>query len=429
MKILVTGASGFIGASICARLIGEGHAVLGVGRPGGSPLPQGLAAEILIDMARVHRPEDWAPHLEDVEAVVNCAGLLQAGAAGSPSGLHIEGVDALFAACEAAGIRRVIHISALGVAENSPTEFARSKYEGDEALTKRDLDWVILRPSVVLGRTAYGGSALIRGLAAGPVLPIITQSAPLQVVALDDVVETVVFFLRPEAPSRLMLDLAGPERLSFEEIVAAYRRWFCWPPAKTIRLPDAIGRVAFRLGDLAGALGWRPPVRSTARKELLRGSVGDPGPWTEATGIAPRSLNRMLETTPPSVQERWFAKLFFLKPLTLIVFAAFWLVSGLIALGPGYAEGVRIMEVAGTGAWAVPIVIGGAWADIILGLAMLYRPTARPALIAAFVLCVLYLVFGTYLAPDLWATPVGVFPKVVPIMALNLVILALLDDR
>jgi uncharacterized protein YbjT (DUF2867 family) len=429
LRILVTGASGLIGSAICARLIADGHAVVGAGRPGGSPLPQGLAGEVLVDMARQARAEDWAPHLKDIDAVVNCAGLLQAGAAGSPSALHIAGVDALFAACEAAGIRRVVQISALGVSEDSPTEFTKSKYVGDAALTERDLDWVILRPSVVLGRQAYGGSALIRGLAALPVFPIISESAPLQVVALDDVVDTVAFFVKPDAPSGLTLELAGPERLSFEEIVAAYRRWFRWPPAKTIRLPDAIGRTIFKLGDLAGALGWRPPVRSTARKELLRGSVGDPDPWTKATGIAPRSLKQMLDTTPPSVQERWFAKLFFLKPLILIVFAAFWLVSGLIALGPGYREGVLIMLAAGTGAWAVPIVIGGALADIVLGLAMLYRPTAKPALIAAFVLCILYLVFGTYLAPGMWATPVGVFPKVVPIMALNLVILAMLDDR
>ncbi|MFD0988033.1 SDR family oxidoreductase [Methyloligella solikamskensis] len=429
MRILVTGASGFIGAAICARMIAEGHAVVGAGRPGGSPLPRGLACEVTVDMARAKSPDDWTPHLCNIEAVVNCAGLLQAGSAGTPSDLHIAGVDALFAACEAEGIRRIVHISALGVAEDSPTEFAKSKHQGDEVLMTRDLDWVVLRPSVVLGRSAYGGSALIRGLAALPILPLITRSGPLQVVALDDVVESVVFFLKPDAPSRLVLELAGPERLSFEEVVAAYRRWFCWPPAQTVRLPDAIGSLLFSLGDFAGALGWRPPVRSTARKEILRGSTGDPGPWMEATGIKPQSLKQMLETTPPSVQERWFAKLFFLKPLTLIVFAAFWLVSGLIALGPGYAEGVEIMESAGTGALAKPIVIGGALADIVLGLAMLYRPTARPALIAAFILCILYLVVGTVLAPQMWSTPLGIFTKVVPIMALNLVVLALLEDR
>ncbi|ODA66309.1 hypothetical protein A7A08_02707 [Methyloligella halotolerans] len=429
MRILVTGASGLIGSAICAKLIAEGHAVVGVGRPGGSPLPQGLAGQVLVDMARPGSAREWASHLQDIDAVVNCAGLLQAGEGGTPSDLHIAGVDALFASCEAAGIRRIVSISALAVAEDAPTEFARSKHRGDEALMARDLDWVILRPSVVLGRAAYGGSALIRGLAALPVLPVLMESGPLQIVTLDDVVKTTAYFLKESAPSRIVLELTGPERLRFEEVVAAYRNWLRWPPARRLRLPDWIGTLLFKLGDFAGLLGWRAPVRSTAQKELRRGSTGDPRPWMEATGMTPRSLQQMLDATPPSVQERWFAKLFFLKPLTLIVFAAFWLISGLIALGPGYDEGVRILQAAGFGAYAEVTTVFGAVADIVLGLAMLYRPTARAALIAAFVLCIFYLAIGTIVAPQMWATPLGIFTKVVPIMALNLVVLALLKDR
>lgn len=61
---------------------------------------------------------------------------------------------------------------------------------------------MILRPSVVIGRPAYGGSALMRGLAALPVQPVLANTGPLQPVWLDDVVQTIVFFLHPDAPSR-----------------------------------------------------------------------------------------------------------------------------------------------------------------------------------------------------------------------------------
>jgi uncharacterized protein YbjT (DUF2867 family) len=101
-----------------------------------------------------------------------------------------------------AGVRRVVRLSAVGVDRETPTEFSRTKLAGDNALMERDLDWVILRPSVVIGHAAYGGSALIRGLAALPVQPVMAGTGPLQIVALDDVVDTVVFFLRPDAPSR-----------------------------------------------------------------------------------------------------------------------------------------------------------------------------------------------------------------------------------
>jgi uncharacterized protein YbjT (DUF2867 family) len=58
------------------------------------------------------------------------------------------------------------HLSAIGVDRDAPTPFSRTEFEGDKVLMARDLDWVILRPSVVVGRQAYGGCALFRGLAA-----------------------------------------------------------------------------------------------------------------------------------------------------------------------------------------------------------------------------------------------------------------------
>ena len=142
-----------------------------------------------------------------------------------PPGVHGDGAAALFAACEQAGVRRVVQISAIGVDRGAATAFARTKLAGDQALMARDLDWVILRPSVVVGRQAYGGSALFRGLAALPVMPRLADTGPLQVVQLDDLVRTVLFFLQPDAPSRVALEIAGPERLSLDEVLIAYRRW------------------------------------------------------------------------------------------------------------------------------------------------------------------------------------------------------------
>src|SRR5205085_6139132 len=195
-------------------------------------------------------------------------------------GVHVDGIGALFAACERAGIRRIVQLSAIGVDRDTPTAFSQTKREADTALMQRDLDWVILRPSVVLGPAAYGGSALFRGLAALPVLPVIPDTGALQVVQLDDVVATVVFFLMPGAPCRLALDLAGPERLSFADVVRHYRRWLGWREPRLAPLPGPLAAFLFRLGDIAGRLGWRPPLRSTARFEIRHGAIGDPRPWT-----------------------------------------------------------------------------------------------------------------------------------------------------
>jgi hypothetical protein len=288
---------------------------------------------------------------------------------------------------------------------------------------------VILRPSVVVGRSAYGGSALLRGLAALPILPRIPNAGALDIVQLDDVAETVARLVRPDAPSRLALDLPGPERLRFDEVVGAYRAWLGWRPARLVAVPGWAMGLAYRLGDLVAWLGWRPPIRTTARLEILRGATGDASAWREATGIDPTPLSAALAGEPASVQERWFAQLYLLKPLAIGVFALFWLITGLVSFGPGYGLAAEYMRRGGGGALSEPSVIAGTVTDILVAGAILYRPAARLGLWAALGVSVLYIVAGTILLPELWKDPLGPMMKIWPILALNLLCLAILDER
>jgi uncharacterized protein YbjT (DUF2867 family) len=426
MRILVTGASGLIGGAIVGRLLSRGHAVIAAVRPGSRPPPE--AALLEVDFAAMSR-EAWMGRLADIDAAVNCVGVLQTGAREDPAAAHASGPAALFAACEAAGVRRVIHFSAVGVDRQTPSSFSATKAEGDAALMARDLDWVILRPSVVLGRPVFGASALFRGLAALPVVPKASDAGPLQVVQLDDVVETVARLLERPEVSRAVLELVGPERLTFDEVVARFRRWHGWKPARLITLPAGVFAAFYRLGDLAGWFGWRPAVRSNARAELVRGAVGDPGPWQQATGIAPQSLDAALAASPPSMQDRWFAKLFLLKPAIFVILSAFWIATGLISLGPGWSMGVGHMLVGGAGVLAAPAVIAGALADIAVGVAIAFRRTARLGLYGALAVSLFYAVAGAIIRPDLWIEPLGSMLKIWPIVALHLVALAILDER
>jgi uncharacterized protein YbjT (DUF2867 family) len=425
MRILITGATGFIGSALAARLKADGHKVVSVSRS----RIGGHAQHFSIDMAR-GSPADWTAALEGVDAVVNCAGVFQSGAGDSAEGVHVRGAQALFTACEQRGVRRVIHVSAAGIDRETPTAFSRTKREGEQTLMARDLDWVVLRPGVVIGRGAYGGSALIRGLAALPVLPVLPDTGPVQLVHLDDLIETVIFFLKSDAPSRRTMDVLSAKRWRFDEIVRAFRRWMRWAPAKTVTVPGWLSRLLYFGGDVVRAFGWRVPVTSTARREMMRGATGDPAPWLAITGIAPRDIQQTLLREPASVQDRWFARMYILKPLVFGVFGAFWIATGLISLGPGYEYGMALLREGGLPeTFGTMTLVAGALADIAIGFAILYRPLSRYGLWAALIISLVYVVVGTALVPRLWADPLGPMLKIWPVLMLNIVALAIREDR
>jgi uncharacterized protein YbjT (DUF2867 family) len=425
VRILLTGATGLIGSAVGVTLRSEGHTVVGVTH---GYTRNGNVNWITLDIADATDPKDWSPHLVGVDAVVNCAGVLQDSPRDSTMGVHHDGAAALFLACEKAGVRRVVHVSAVGV-DRASTEFSRTKLAGDRALMALDLDWVILRPSVVVGRQAYGGSALIRALAALPILPKVPDAGLLQVVQLNDLVRTISFFVNPNSPMRLVLEIAGPERLTLTDVVRAYRRWFGWGEPRLLNLPTWLLNAMYRVGDTVGLLGWRAPLRGTTKIEIAHGAVGDPSEWIRITGIVPKPLSKALAAEPASVQEKWFARLYLMKPLVLGVLSLFWFMTGLIALGPGLTTGIGLLNQAGLSSIAPSMMVIGAVADILIGIGIAFRKTARIALYGALLLCVIYLITSTILVSWLWLDPLGPMLKIVPIIVLNLIALAILSDR
>lgn len=421
MKVLVTGASGFIGVAVAAALRNAGDEVVALGHRSGD------GSDLAADIA-VLDEHAWIQRLDSIDAVVNCAGVFADSVNASVEEVNHRAAARLFTACAKAGVRRVVQFSAIGV-QDALSPFARSKLAADEALMRLDLDWVILRPSIVFGQDAGGGSALLRGLAALPVLPVDAAAGDLQIVQLQDVAETVVRLTRRDAPAKLVLDLAGPERLGFVENVRAIRTWLRRRRAIELRMPGYLMALGYALGDLAGWLGWKTPIRLAARRELARGGVGDPRPWMEATGIQPAGLRQALAASPSTAQERAYASQYFLQPLVIAVTSLFFIGTGVVSLTIGYDIGVALLQQGGMGEMSEPSVVAGALADLAAGLMIAWRRTARLGLYLAIALSLFYFVFGTFLLPGLWRDPIGPMLKIFPLIVLNLVALAMVRDR
>ena len=141
----------------------------------------------------------------------------------------------------------------------------------------------MLRPSVVIGRPAYGASALMRGLAALPLVPVMPDTGLIQIVLLDDVVRTVEHFLTEGTPSREIVELVGPCRYSFAEVIALFRRWYRWRPARQIHLPRLITGLLYRSGDTISLLLTVHSTLVAAATMRLRRRIGS-SLWPRATG-------------------------------------------------------------------------------------------------------------------------------------------------
>ena len=150
--------------------------------------------------------------------------------------------------------------------------------------------------------------------------------------------------------------------------------------------------VVAMFAEWAGMLGWRSPARASALAQLSAGVVGDPSAWTSATGIKPQNLDAILAARPASVQDRWFARLYWLKPLAILSLAVFWIATGVIALGPGRAAAMSYLTKAGFGPWAAELwLVAGSLFDIAVGLAVCVRRFTRRALQLMLVVATAYL--------------------------------------
>lgn len=428
MKILILGATGFIGSEVVRSLHGRGHAVTGLARSVGRAKDKWPFANwISADLARMTHPGNWDALVRDHDAIVNCAGALQDGLSDDLAATQEKAMLALYEATAQAGGKLLIQISARTAGAAADLPFLATKRHADAALAASGLSYVILRPALVVGRNAHGGTALVRALASFPLmLPLVNGTMPVRTVAVEDVAAAVNAAIDGEIPAGSDLELAAGEALTLRDVVVTHRQWLGLSPAPVINLPAAFMRPVSLVADAAGALGWRSPLRSTAMTVMSEGIVteGEARPRT----LSLKTLTQTLAAHPSGVQDLWFARSYLLKPLVILCLSLFWLLSGLVPLlniNGAAAHFLPFMPQS----LAVTLTLATCLIDIALGVTVLFRPLARKALIGMLLVSAAYLAGGSLLEPGLWIDPLGPFVKVLPSIALTLVALATLDER
>jgi NADH dehydrogenase len=242
-KILVLGGTGFVGRSLCALIAGADDATQ-ITVPTRHPARArqlGLPPSARIVSADVHDPAQLAGLVEGHDAVVNLVAILH-GSEVQFDRVHVELVRTLVGACRSHGVRRIVHVSALGVESAQPSLYLRSKAAGEALLKSAGLDVTILRPSVIYGRHDRFLNLFARLLVFAPMFPLASAHARFQPVWVEDVARAILVCLDRPATAGQTFECTGPEVFTLGELVKLAGRW-SGHERLVLALPPVVGTL------------------------------------------------------------------------------------------------------------------------------------------------------------------------------------------
>ncbi len=430
-NILVLGASGLIGRFVTNDLRARDFHLVGIAR---RFWPSQKASALDMELPVMSMDAASLARLigqHSIDLVVNCLGVLQDGPGSDTRAVHRDFVARLLQAIRDSGRAiRLVHLSIPGEATGDRTAFSATKREAERLIAASGIPYAILRPGFVIAPSAYGGSAILRALAAFPIdLPKAESATPFQPVAVEDIAATIAWLGGHDPADKIAdavtWDLMQPQPVTLGGVIEQFRRSF-----GTADMPAVMVDLGAKLGDLASWLGWMAPMRTTAITELRRGVTGDPHPWMAATGIVPRTLSQAVGQRSATIQDKWFARLFLTKALAIASLVVFWLASGFIALVISFDAAAAILTAhAFPPALVAPFTVGASLMDMAIGVLIAFRRTCAAGLTAGIVASLGYMLGTAILTPDLWIEPLGALVKTGPAIVLMLVALLTLDNR
>lgn len=291
-KVLVLGGTGFVGRHLCQELTRLQYRVTVPTREASRAQPGQSLPGVERVQADVHDEATLARLLPGHDAVVNLVAILH-GDAFDFERVHVALVKKIVSTCTGAGVRRLVHVSALGAAKDAPSMYQRSKAAGEAVLQASQLDWTVLRPSVIFGEGDQFLTVFARLQGIFPVMPLAGADTLFQPVWVGDVVGAIVQCLQRDDTGGRIYEACGPERFTLRQLVQMAGRW-SGHARPVIGLPSALARFQALLMELlpGPTLMSRDNLDSMKVNNVASGNL----PGLDALGIVPHSLSAIAPT-------------------------------------------------------------------------------------------------------------------------------------
>jgi uncharacterized protein YbjT (DUF2867 family) len=424
MRILITGATGFIGSHLVQALSERGHHILAcVRNPKDVQQHCSETTVIKANFSIDHAVNDWIPRLKEVDVVINTVGIICERTNQSFDALHSHAPVALFQACEAAGVKRVIQISALGADKDAFSHYHLSKRAADQELRNSTLDWAVLMPSIVYGPGAKS-MALFKAVAALPLVPLIDfGEQPIQPIHIGDMITAVIQLVESPSPLRCNIEIVGPEPITMRSLYRELRHWLGLGKSRFCSIPYRLALLGARGAGLLG----NTPITKEAVQMLRKGNTGNVNPFVARFGFLPQSIEKALVRTPAQQSDIWHAGLYFLAPLLRIAIAFVWIITGFVSafVFPTEQSYTMLAKAGFEGIWQPSMLYGAAATDVLLGVATLLSFQLRLVVTTQIGIILLYSSIITLWLPEQWAHPFGPMSKNVPLIIATLIMFVL----
>lgn len=217
MKVAVLGITGFIGRNIARKFLREGIKVVGVSR-NPSKVYEEMGGEVETKSANIISPHQISDAIKGCDALINCVGIIREKGENTFEGVHIQGVINTIHALKENGIKRFIHISALGTGRGIKTRYFQTKEMGEKYIRESGLEWTIFRAGVVIGEDG-GIYKKIRGLSLFPflILPDM-RNGRIQAISVEDLSKAVFLSTVERRALNEVVELGGIE-MSMDELI------------------------------------------------------------------------------------------------------------------------------------------------------------------------------------------------------------------